>query len=104
MQNIIYHITTKNSWNIALQNGFYEADSLAIEGFIHCSTAPQVKGVIERYFNGKSNLVKLVIDVTKLTHQLKFELAPSVNEFFPHVFGTINLDAVIDVEFLANTF
>lgn len=98
MLDIIYHVTTKQEWILAQQNGFYQAPSLAIEGFIHCSTANQVAGVLERYFAGKTDLVKLVIDTKLLIHPLKFELAPSVNEEFPHIFGTINLDAVIAVE------
>jgi uncharacterized protein (DUF952 family) len=97
MSNIIYHITTKEEWIIAQVNDYYEAPSLVIEGFIHCSTANQVQGVLERYFAGKANLVKLVIDTGLLTNELKYELAPSFNEEFPHVFGTINLDAVIEV-------
>jgi uncharacterized protein (DUF952 family) len=39
----------------------------------------------------------LVINTEKLTSELKYELAPSVNENFPHIYGPINLDAVIDV-------
>ena len=97
MSNIIYHVTTKEEWIIVQVNDYYEAPSLAIEGFIHCSTANQVQGVLERYFTGKTNLVKLVIDTTLLSNELKYELAPSVNEEFPHVYGTINLDAVIEV-------
>jgi uncharacterized protein (DUF952 family) len=97
MSSIIYHITTKAEWQAAQQQGFYEAASLALEGFIHCSTANQVNGVLERYFAGKPNLVKLVIDTTKLTHELKYEHSPSVNQEFPHVYGSINLDAVVEV-------
>ena len=48
--NIIYHVTTKNEWNNALQQGSYAAASLPVEGFIHCSKAEQVQGVLERYF------------------------------------------------------
>lgn len=95
--SLIYHVTSKNEWELAKQNGFFEAPSLKLEGFIHCSQAQQVQGVLERYYKGKTDLVKLVIDTTKLINELKYELAPSVNEEFPHVFGTINLDAVIDV-------
>lgn len=96
MENI-YHITTQNQWQTAQQKGFYEAASLAVEGFIHCSTEQQVAGVLERYYSGVNNLVKLVIDTSKLTHKLVYELAPSVNQQFPHIYGTINLDAVVEV-------
>lgn len=94
---IIYHVTTKQEWNDAKGKGFYTAPSLKTEGFIHTSEAHQVKGVLQRYYQGKKDLLKLVIDTEKLTSKLKYELAPSVNENFPHIYGPINLVAVIDV-------
>lgn len=97
---IIYHVTTISAFEKAKLLGYYEAESLAVEGFIHCSTQGQVNGVLERYFKGQNNLVKLVIDCCKLTHTLKFELAPSVGEEFPHIYGVINLDSIIQVELL----
>jgi len=76
---MIYHVVTEANWQKAQQQGFYEADSLASEGFIHSSKAEQVAGVLERYYKGQSNLLLLHIDETKLTAPLKYELAPSVN-------------------------
>lgn len=93
----IYHVTLKHEWETAKQKGYYEAASLPVEGFIHCSKAEQVQAVLERYFKGKTDLVKLVIDTTKLTNKLQFDFSPSVNEEFPHVYGVINIDAVIEV-------
>lgn len=95
---MIYHVVTAANWQNALQHDFYEADSLATEGFIHTSKAGQVGGVLERYYQGISNLLLLHIDETKLTAPLKYELAPSVNEEFPHIFGRLNLYAVVKVE------
>jgi uncharacterized protein (DUF952 family) len=97
---MIYHVTTKENWDKALLAAFYEAPSLHTEGFIHNSTASQVQGVLERYYAGQTNLVLLHIEETKLTAELKYELAPSVNEEFPHIFGVINIDAVEKVEYL----
>ena len=94
---IIYHITTTDAWKFAKEVGYYEAESLVTEGFIHCSTAAQVAGTLERFFAGKTNLVKLIINPSKLTNELKYEVAPSLNIAFPHVYGVINLDAVIEV-------
>lgn len=93
----IYHITSCAEWAEAQRNGFYVAPSLFTEGFIHCSLKTQVDGVLERYFSGKTNLVKLVIDTDKLNSPLKYEMAPSINETFPHIYGGINLDAVEEV-------
>lgn len=93
----IYHITTRNEWEAALQKGQYEAASLATEGFMHCSTEDQVAGVLARYFKDKTDLVKLTIDQALVERPLVFELASSVNELFPHIYGALNINAVIDV-------
>lgn len=93
---MIYHVVTAANWKAALAQGYYEADSLATEGFIHASKESQVKGVLERYYQNQTNLLLLHIDETKLTTELKYELAPSVNEAFPHIFGRLNIDAVIN--------
>jgi uncharacterized protein (DUF952 family) len=94
---MIYHVVTQQLWDAAVEKGFYEAPSLQAEGFIHCSQIQQVQGVLERYYKNISDLLLLHIDEEKLTSPLKFELSPSVNESFPHVFGTINLDAVVTI-------
>lgn len=94
---MIYHVTTHQQWQQALVKGFFEEPSLLTEGFIHNSTEAQVPGVIERYYKNKPDLVLLHIEETKLTAPLKYELAPSVNEMFPHIFGAINLEAVAKI-------
>jgi uncharacterized protein (DUF952 family) len=95
---IIYHITTVAEWDSALQSGAYEARSLKEEGFIHCSEAYQVEGVLQRYFEGQTRLVKLVIDTDKLTSQYIQEWSSGSQDTFPHIYGPINLDAVLMVE------
>ena len=94
---LIYHVTTVVEWNEAKQKGFYEAASVKQEGFIHCSNENQVQGVLERYFAGKKDLVKLVIDTDKLTSKFVHEWSPSTEDTFPHIYGVINLNAIIDV-------
>ncbi|HSN60500.1 MAG TPA: DUF952 domain-containing protein, partial [Ferruginibacter sp.] len=64
---MIYHVTKKKSWELALQEGFYETDSLATEGFIHNSTLEQVAGVLNRYYKNETDLVLLHIDEVLLT-------------------------------------
>jgi uncharacterized protein (DUF952 family) len=96
--NFVYHITTEAAWTKAQEVGEYTADSLAIEGFIHCSSEAQVAGVLDRYYKGQTNLVKLTIDKSKVAYPLIYELAGSINEVFPHIHGPINISAVISVE------
>ena len=94
----IYHITTAAAWEKAQTTGAYITDSLSTEGFIHCSTQDQVAGVLDRYYKGQTNLVKLTIEKFKVTSPLIFELATSINEVFPHIHGPINLSAVVKAE------
>ena len=94
---IIYHVTSKAQWQQALVQGYYEAPSLALEGFIHFSQKEQVQGVLERYYQQQTNLVLLHIDTTKLTMPLRYEMASSINEAFPHLYGRLNVEAVVDI-------
>jgi uncharacterized protein (DUF952 family) len=97
---MIYHVTDKANWEQALAAGFYEAPSLHSEGFIHASSIHQVAGVLDRYYKNKTDLVLLHIDESQLVSQVKYELAPKVNEIFPHIFGAVNIDAIINVELI----
>ena len=102
---MIYHITSRAAWNDARQPGNYRAESLETEGFIHCSTESQVLPVAEKYYAGQRGLVLLMIDPSLLSSDLKWEPPsggtppPGVPEgdLFPHIYGPINLAAVIKV-------
>jgi uncharacterized protein (DUF952 family) len=95
----IYHVTTAEEWTSAQKTGAYTSPSLNDEGFIHCSSdQAQVKGVLERYFAGKTNLVALVIDTDLLKSRFIYEWSPSTADTFPHVYGPINTDAVTEVQ------
>jgi uncharacterized protein (DUF952 family) len=94
---VIYHIAYADAWKEAKQTGAYVHPTLVSEGFIHCSLEQQVAGVLERYFSGQTGLVKLVIDTDKLTSRFVFDWSPSTADTYPHIYGPINTDAVIEV-------
>lgn len=97
---IIYHVTKRSDWEEAIKKNEYTHPALTAEGFIHCSQEEQVAGVLQRYFAGQSDLVRLTIDTDKLIPRWVFEWSPSTHDSFPHVYGPINLDAVIEVSSL----
>ena len=99
---MIYHVITKADWQNAEVKGFYEARSLETEGFIHTSKIYQVQGVLDRYYKNITDLLLLEIDELKLTCPLKYEKALSLNEEFPHIYGRLNLDAVLRVTTIEN--
>ena len=102
---MIYHITSRRAWREAQQRGDYRAESLETEGFIHCSTGAQVLPVAEKYYAGQRGLFVLMIDPALLAADLKWEPPsggtppPGVpeGELFPHIYGPINLDAIVKV-------
>ena len=94
---LIYHITTREAWTKASATGSYVTPSLKEEGFIHCSEWSQVEDIKSRFYVGIQDLVLLTIDTEKLTSQLIFEWSPSVQNTFPHIYGPINTDAVVNL-------
>jgi uncharacterized protein (DUF952 family) len=92
----ILHITSRTEWEKAKNLGTYRSDSLASEGFIHCSTAAQVIGSANRFFKGRENLVILLIDPDRVTSKILYEGTES-NNLFPHIYGELNIDAVLRV-------
>jgi uncharacterized protein (DUF952 family) len=99
----LFHITTRKAWLEATRVGTYAPASLSTEGFIHCSTARQVRPVGRQFYEGQKGLVLLVIDAARLRSTVKWE-PPSggtpgglpQGQSFPHVYGPIQLEAVVD--------
>jgi uncharacterized protein (DUF952 family) len=97
---IIYHITLGPDWHQAQKQGEYRADSLAAQGFIHCSTAKQVIPVANTFYQGQAGLLLLCIDTDKIKAEVRYEPpdGPQVaDSLFPHIYGPLNPDAVIKV-------
>ncbi len=90
---MIYHITTREAWEAV--DDAYQADTLASEGFIHCSTTAQLKGVAEVRFAGRPGLVLLSIDPDRVRPEIRCE---GSGGSFPHIYGPLNRDAVLLVD------
>lgn len=93
----IYHVTTQKEWEQAKLKGEYIPTGYDKDGFIHCSIDRQVAGVLERFYQGQTGLVKLKIEKAKVLRPVLFELAVDLDELFPHIYGSLNLDSVVDV-------
>ena len=94
-QGHILHVTTPEAWRRGAETPYYEAESLASEGFIHNCRPDQLRGVLGRHFAGHRALVLLVVDPARLTSEVREE--ESHDETFPHVYGPIDRAAVVSV-------
>lgn len=100
---LIYHLTTGDAWSTRSNN--YAPASLESDGFIHCSTLHQLTSVANSYYRDVSDVLVLVIRTAKLTSDVRWE-PPShpdgspvelVYLLYPHIYGEINTDAVVEV-------
>lgn len=98
---ILYHITDNKCWSSALTTGAYTPEAFDNDGFIHCSTAVQVLAVAKRFYTGSSNLVLLTIDADRVAPEIVFENLEGGAELFPHIYGRLNLEAVVRVSAFA---
>ncbi|MEO5900644.1 MAG: DUF952 domain-containing protein, partial [Ilumatobacteraceae bacterium] len=89
-------------WRQSMHDGTHTGSTrdaeLADVGFIHCSTAAQWPGVVERYYADAAELCLLHVDESLLASPLVWEPVGNAGELFPHVFGPIDLAAVVQVE------
>ena len=97
---LIYHITTADEWAKAQRDGQYTKSTLdrtlAEEGFIHASQAAQVARVANAFYRDVPDLVLLVIDTERVTSPIRYEHVPGQDLPYPHIYGPLNPDAVIE--------
>ncbi len=96
---MLLHIVDRAHWEASTAAGEHTGSTrdtdLAQAGFIHLCTDVQVGGVLERFYAGVDDLLVLHVDESRLTAPVVFEPAPGTTELFPHLYGPLNLDAVV---------
>lgn len=100
--NIILHITHRPDWEASFGKGYYQPSSLNSDGFIHCSTIEQTADTANQYFHNQQDLLLICIDTNKTEPAVRYE-APAgeddkrTESLFPHIYGPLNVSAVIRV-------
>jgi uncharacterized protein (DUF952 family) len=95
--NIILHVAKQDLWEKARASGSYRGDTLESQGFIHCSRPDQLIRVANFVFRGRTDLVLLCIDRSRVEPEIRDENLEGGDELFPHIYGPLNLDAAIEV-------
>ena len=104
---MIYHLAELSHWEQAQRDGAYTRStigrSLDDEGFVHAASAEQWPGVRERFYAAVTEpLVLLHIDESRLTSPAPCSRSGTRRRArrFPHVYGPIDLAAVVDTTVL----
>lgn len=101
----IVHITERSLWDAARERGTYEVSTrgrtLQEEGFVHFSTReqlPRIAAFLYGDYDGPDGLVVLVVDPARLGVPVRYESMEPGGEEFPHVYGPVPVEAVVEVE------
>jgi uncharacterized protein (DUF952 family) len=90
----IYKICERAAWRAAEHAGLYRGSDVDMrDGFIHFSTAAQVRETAARHFAQKSDLMLVAADGDILGAALKWEPSRG-GDLFPHLYAALPLSAV----------
>jgi len=97
MTATIYRIVTEAEWESARASGVFAGSEHDLrDGFIHFSTAEQLRETAEKHYAGRTGLLLLTVDAGVLT-RLKWEVSRG-GALFPHLYGPLPASAVRGVE------
>lgn len=91
----VYKILTRVEWEYLRDHGEFLGTNLdRADGFIHLSTADQVKGTLEKHFHAHHEVVVAAFDPGQLAGELRYELSRD-SQCFPHLYGTLTAAAIV---------
>lgn len=79
----------------ALEAGNFAGAPIDIkDGYIHLSTAAQLRETVDKHFAGQSGLHIAEVDLEALGDQVRWEKSRG-DQLFPHLYGQLTLGSVI---------
>jgi uncharacterized protein (DUF952 family) len=96
--DLVYHILPRPDWQTAEKAGSYRPVSLTHGGFIHFSKVEQVLPVARNFYQDVEDLLLLTIATEKVTGEIRFEDLLGEGKLFPHLYGPLDLSAVVAVD------
>ena len=89
MTGMIYHMCDAAAWREAAAAGRYDGSPQdRSDGFLHFSTAAQIKESARRHRAGQAGLVLLAVESDRLGDRLKWEPSRG-GQLFPHLYGPL---------------
>ena len=86
---MIFKIVARNAWDAACRDGVFAGSPHDVrDGYIHLSTAGQVRATAAKYFRGQEDHLLVAFDEAAFGGELRWEPARG-GELFPHVYGPL---------------
>ena len=92
---ILIHLIEREDWESAREENPLFQKSFIQFGFVHCCLPDQTESVLSQWFAGNNEVIAVEIDSEKLKFPLVFENLEGGNEDFPHIYGPVNIDAIV---------
>jgi len=97
MGEIVYKIARQAEWSEAERTGIFAGSpDDKRDGFVHLSSAAQVRATCAIHFAGERDLLLVAVDAERLGAELKWELSRK-GARFPHLYGPLRLTDVESV-------
>jgi uncharacterized protein (DUF952 family) len=95
---IIYKLVSAALWREAERLGRLDGAPIDLaDGFIHFSTAEQLRETAQKHFRGQDDLLLVSVDTDLLGDAIVFEPSRG-GALFPHLYAPLLLEAVVMVE------
>ncbi|MGV6801655.1 MAG: DUF952 domain-containing protein [bacterium] len=90
MQKFIFRIVTESEWKQAQTDNIIPKRPVDVsDGYYHLSAYAQVIETLNKHFTNESDVLCLAYHEQDLAKKIKWELAPSRGQDFPHYYGTL---------------
>jgi len=94
MTEFIYKLFRNSEWEqVKNSTAFVGSSDDLRDGFLHFSSADQVRTTCDLHFHGEHSLVMAAVDASALGAALKWEVSRGGAKF-PHLYRPLNLDEV----------
>lgn len=90
--DLLFHIVSRRKWKNLHTSGRYTPDTYTNTDEIECVTAPKLNEYLNEHFNGRKNLLILVIEKYRLAKGIRIDKESGL----VYVKESINMDAILD--------
>ena len=92
--DLIYKVADRSLLEAARKSGIFHGAPIDLaDGFIHFSTAAQLRDTLRLHFAGQGDLMLLAVPVTALD-DLRWESSRG-GQLFPHLYGPLKVSAIL---------
>lgn len=92
----VYKLLDAAEWREAVAEGVFHGSAVDLtDGYIHLSTAAQLDETARKHFAGRTNLMRLTVDLEALGDKVLWEPSRG-GALFPHIYGPMPVAAVIE--------